>query len=1156
MNAYELLLNRLDAFIRKYYANRLLRGVLLFLSAGLAFYLLVSLGEYYFYFPSWLRYLLLTVFVGVGGFALIALIILPLLQMQKLGKVISHTQAAQIIGQHFADVEDKLLNVLQLRSGLGLSASRELIEASIEQKTRELSPVPFQRAVNLARNRRFLPFLLPPALALIVILFAAPNVFRESAERLLAPSQTFAPKAPFRFELLNTNLKVPQFEDIEIRMKPEGRSLPNEVSILFAGQEASMRRDSDGVFTHTFYKVSRETEFSFSAAGFRSASYRIQPVMKAVIRQFKVSVDYPDYTGRKDEVLDNIGDIVAPAGTTLRWVFQTEYADDMQLMLGNGAPVSMSRQMNTFFGGYRFLRDTTYSILIGNKQVARKDTLRYSVSVIPDQAPTIQVQQYNDSLTAEYVLFVGEAGDDYGIRSLSLHYTVQSVDAKGAPAGKARSGSMPVPHPSGTFASFNQIFDIETLNLQAGDKLSYYFSVCDNDAVNGSKCTQSAVFSYEKPSAKKLDSLIEKTQEQVTKDVNNAAKHNDKLEKDIQAMQEKLLQKNELDWQDKKQMEEMMERNENLQKQIEAIQKKFEKNVKQSESKEYSENISEKQESMEKLLDELKNKQLAERMKKMEELMKMLNKDQVFQQLKQIEQDNELMEKDLDRVVEMMKQLERDMRMEDLAKKAEDLARKQDELNKKTEAGTKNADELKKEQDALNREMEELKKDLADLEKVNEQMENKADLGDAKQDAENADQNMNNSSKELGSNNSNKASKSQKNAKKSLEDLAKKMMDMAGGGGADQIEEDMKATRQLLQNLIRMSFAQEDLIGTVKTTSIADPKYVSNTQVQQKLKSDAKMIADSLFALSKRQPKLSSTVNREIDGINRNMEAAIANLEQRVVPQATVNQQYVMTGANNLALMLNEMLQQLQNMQAQQQNQQGQPGGSCSKPGKNPSKKPGKGMGMQLGDIITQQQKLGDAMKQLMEKMAKNGQPKDGKDGKDGKKPGEKPGEKPGGEKHGGEKPGDKPGGGEQGGGESEQMARIAAQQAALRKQLNDINNQLRKDGKSNPNLTKIQQDMDRNETDIVNRRLTSEILQRQSEILNRLMEARDALREQEQGKERESQSGKDGTREIPQQLKDILRDRQSVIDYYKTVPAELKPYYKQMVEEYYQYIK
>ena len=97
---------------------------------------------------------------------------------------------------------------------------------------------------------------------------------------------------------------------------------------------------------------------------------------------------------------------------------------------------------------------------------------------------------------------------------------------------------------------------------------------------------------------------------------------------------------------------------------------------------------------------------------------------------------------------------------------------------------------------------------------------------------------------------------------------------------------------------------------------------------------------------------------------------------------------------------------------------------------------------------------------------------------------------------------------------------------------------------------------MDRNETDIVNKRITQDLLRRQSEILTRLLEAKDAMRQQDQGDQRESNSGKEMTREIPQQLKDILKNKQSVIDYYKTVPAELKPYYKQMVEDYFQLIK
>ena len=142
-------------------------------------------------------------------------------------------------------------------------------------------------------------------------------------------------------------------------------------------------------------------------------------------------------------------------------------------------------------------------------------------------------------------------------------------------------------------------------------------------------------------------------------------------------------------------------------------------------------------------------------------------------------------------------------------------------------------------------------------------MENKMDMGDMKKDEKEAADNMDKSSDQLSSGNKSGASKSGKNAKEALDKMAQKMKDAAGGGGPEQVEIDIKATRQILQNLIRMSFAQEDLINDVKKTSIADPKYVENTQQQNKLKKDSKMIADSLFALSKRLPKLSSNINKE-----------------------------------------------------------------------------------------------------------------------------------------------------------------------------------------------------------------------------------------------------------------------------------------------------
>ena len=69
---------------------------------------------------------------------------------------------------------------------------------------------------------------------------------------------------------------------------------------------------------------------------------------------------------------------------------------------------------------------------------------------------------------------------------------------------------------------------------------------------------------------------------------------------------------------------------------------------------------------------------------------------------------------------------------------------------------------------------------------------------------------------------------------------------------AEENEEDMNALRALLENLLRLSFDQEQVMQNLKSIDINNPQFLKLSQQQHKLKDDAKMIEDSLFALSKR----------------------------------------------------------------------------------------------------------------------------------------------------------------------------------------------------------------------------------------------------------------------------------------------------------------
>src|SRR3954471_21118992 len=106
---YQLLLEKLDAFIRKYYKNQLLRGGIYTFTLGLGFYLLVATLEYFGHFNTGVRTALFYSFVGGVIFILSKYIFVPLFHLYKIGDIISHEQAAQIIGKHFGEVKDKLL---------------------------------------------------------------------------------------------------------------------------------------------------------------------------------------------------------------------------------------------------------------------------------------------------------------------------------------------------------------------------------------------------------------------------------------------------------------------------------------------------------------------------------------------------------------------------------------------------------------------------------------------------------------------------------------------------------------------------------------------------------------------------------------------------------------------------------------------------------------------------------------------------------------------------------------------------------------------------------------------------------------------------------------------------------------------------------------
>jgi hypothetical protein len=135
--------------------------------------------------------------------------------------------------------------------------------------------------------------------------------------------------------------------------------------------------------------------------------------------------------------------------------------------------------------------------------------------------------------------------------------------------------------------------------------------------------------------------------------------------------------------------------------------------------------------------------------------------------------------------------------------------------------------------------------------------------------------------------------------------------------------------------------------------------------------------------------------------------------------------------------------------------------------------------------------------------------------------------------------------------GMSKEFAQMAAKQAALRNALREMQKQKQEQGKGSQVLDEIMKEMDKVETDLVNKRLTNEMMKRQQDILTRLLEEERAEREREQDEQRQAQTAQQQPTKLPPALEEYLKKRRAEVEQYRTVSPALKPYYKDLVEEY-----
>ncbi|MFV0378671.1 MAG: hypothetical protein ACK5JD_15370 [Mangrovibacterium sp.] len=1079
-SAYDLLVDKLKRFSRRYYLLKLLTGLALLLSVVLAYLLVVYIVEFHLFTSSSIRFL----FLG-GLFVLLAtgfyfFIVGPLLIVCGLRKLSKEFQA-KLVTEQFPELRDYLVNLVELAE----SESGLLVSQSIEQKIGLLKPFSFKQYFNFSIICKELVVSIVVAFLVILSVIFYPGIINKVSYRLVHFNQQFVKPSPFNFYLINSSTVVRKGGNLDLQLICRGEKLPEQVFAVIGGNYFGMEK-LDSVFEYRLEHVQNPFELYFTDMKYVSDRYKVEVVPEPVVLDFSIGVDVPGYTQLSDFEIKNNGSATVPFGSQISWSFNCMDTDSLMLV-SEGNVFRTIRSGNNFVVEMTVTADFSYKIILSNKYLINKELITYDIKVVPDLFPDIQVTQLQDSLDLNRYYFKGIISDDYGFNDLVFQLKFGDRD------------SLFVVDINRNMLSQEFYYSIDFKTYKSlSEHFSYYFTVRDNDALYGFKPANSEVFSFLFPNRAQFAADDNQRYQSVEKELVETKRMAEDLQETINQFRYKSLSDKMTDWERQQMLKNIQQKRSDLENQLNEIsnlnQNRVGENMAFGNDREA---LIQKQQQIQELLDGLMDDELRSLFEELNKLANEFDSEKLNNLMENFSFPMEDLSEQLDRNLEMLKRL----------KIEQDLERALNELNSLVDKEAQNLSEFLREAD-LNKLSDKESDNKVGIDSVrntinkaleqNNELDRGMNLFPLDNEFNELKQNFDDLFQHIEKKNKTKSEQNLKKNQELLQNMAFSLKQMIEQSQAQQLSEDIMNLKQILKNLIQVSLRQEDILNLTDGLSSIDPMVNQVQKAQDLILVQTSQVKDSVFALAGRNPAISSKVNSEFLAIDYSGNEAVAAIKEGLFDSSLKAQQSVMTAYNELALLLNEALENLEEAQAN------------AKPGDQQCEKPGGGGSGSMKQLKDAQQAIKDQMQRMLEEM------KNGRTGQLG-----------------------------------EQSGKALVQHEMMKKMIQDLMNDSDIGSSAKEQLRAVEQIIEQNRVDLIQKKLTDQLIVRQNQILDRLLKAEKSEFERELDDKRESKSAEQLFYSNPSkffQHKSKDRTSEESIRYFN---IQLRSYYDQKYRDY-----
>ncbi|HEX6981178.1 MAG TPA: hypothetical protein VF181_00285 [Balneolaceae bacterium] len=937
-----------------------------------------------------------------------------------------------------------------------------------------------------------------------------------AVSRLTHIWENYSPPNPYGFTVEPGTLTLEQGQSFAPKIRFEG-DVPENISLAFKTNiEDKFRRRNPVTVENgqaVFLSISPAVngQYYFLMDGFKSDVYGITVQLRPRFEQLTIRVVPPAYTQLDTASFAYpFSKITAyPGSEILLHAVTNKQVSDLSLhrTATDSADLVLTQATSTVFNhSWTFKSADTVSFTMQDRAgLSNKNDFQFIVEATRDRPPFVNLVEPEESLemkTPQSLNIQYKAGDDFGLTEASLHY-----EHRRAFVEKPEKGSISLADPvMNQLQSY--IWNIPGLEPKPRDVITFWIEVKDNDAYNGAKTGRSQKLTIIFPSITEYLDELDSREANVAESLENISESFTQMQQEYDRFKQQLKQNPKTNWEQKQSLREVQQQQQKIDEQLEKLNEEFGE-IRQEIEKDrmMSPETIQAYEELQQLMKEINSPELAEALEKLRESLGKMNPDQLRQALQNYEFNEKLYKERIKRTIELFKSLRLNSDLEKMAVVIEKLADREQQLAKST-AGEKELERQK----VIQKDLQDVQKQLEELgenapgaakNKVQELQKNAGQkLGQINKDLQENIERLKKQKSEAAGEKNPQVQRQQQQIQQQMRQMAQQIRSAKKQLNQQQRQVNMSGLKYILYSLINLSQNQEELAKETESLPYRSKAFVEQARKEQNISQQFSMLADSLFQLSSELPSFSNQINKKKIEVENQLKQSVELLAERDKANSMFAMQHSLGGVNELASMVASLLNQLQNQPP------GGGGGAMST----------QQFIEQLQKMTGQQQKLNQQIQQMINDIQGNRLSQN----------------------------------------QLERLEQLSEQQNLIRKQLEELQQQGVFDSGDRvlSELERMSEQMEDAINDLRGGQLNRPLMQRQQNILSRMLSAEEAIQERGKKKEREATAAENSPRsnppditleELQQQLREMLNNPSR---------TKFKEDYQRLIEQYFKLLE